>query len=122
MEKMISRFEDMEIWKRSSRLVVELYKLTMSGNFEKDWGLRDQIRRSAVSIPSNIAEGFDRDSKAEFKRFLFIARGSCAELKTQLYITKALEYADKTNIESYIKECQELSSMIQGMINHLNKK
>ena len=122
MQKMINRFEDMEIWKRSSRLVVELYKLTMSGNFEKDWGLRDQIRRSAVSIPSNIAEGFDRESKAEFRRFLFIARGSCAELKTQLYITQALEYSNKAIIESHIKECQELSSMIQGMINHLNKK
>ena len=80
MSNGVNRFEDLEVWKRSCRVAVEMYKITETDKISSDWGLRDQLRRSAVSIPSNIAEGFGRDSDAEFKRFLLIAKGSCAEL------------------------------------------
>jgi four helix bundle protein len=116
------RLEEIEVWKRSCRLAVELYKLTKSGEFEKDWGLRDQIRRAAVSIPSNIAEGYERDTAAEFNRFAMIARGSCGELRTQLYITQAIGYLDKKIVTDLINECIELSSMITSLGNYLKSK
>jgi four helix bundle protein len=72
--------ENLGVWKRSCRLSVELYKLL------RDFGFRDQVTRSALSVPSNIAEGYERDSSKEFSRFLKIAKGSCGELRTQLYI------------------------------------
>ena len=75
--------ESLEVWKRSCRLSVDLYRLLRNC---KDYGLKDQITRSALSVPSNIAEGYERDSTAEFLRFLRIAKGSCGELRTQLYI------------------------------------
>ncbi|NQS98991.1 MAG: four helix bundle protein [candidate division Zixibacteria bacterium] len=122
MEKLFKKIEDIEIWKRSCRLAVEIYKLTGQGPFDKDWGLRDQIRRAAVSIPSNIAEGFERESSAEFKRFLLIAKGSCGELRTQLYIAQALGYIAKLEVERLIGECIEISSMISSLISHLRKQ
>ena len=119
MNKSVRRFEDLEVWKRSCRLVVEIYKITGSGEIEKDWGLKDQLRRSAVSIPSNIAEGFDRDSNTEFKRFLFIAKGSTAELKTQIYITESIGFIDKEISRPIIQECDEISRMIGSLIKYL---
>jgi len=77
------RLEEIELWQRGCRLAVDIYKITSFGQLEKDWGLKDQIRRAAVSIPSNVAEGFERDTDAEFSRFASIAKGSCAELRTQ---------------------------------------
>jgi four helix bundle protein len=100
MKMMFKKIEDIEAWKRGCRLAVEIYKETNSDPFSKDWGLRDQIRRSVVSIPSNIAEGFERESSAEFKRFLLIAKGSCGELRTQLYIAQALEYITKARLSN----------------------
>ena len=118
---MFKKIEDIEVWKRGCRLAVEIYKSTGKGAFEKDWGLRDQIRRAAVSIPSNIGEGYERDSFAEFIRFLRIAKGSCGEIRTQLYIAQALGYLKTTVAEQTIKECIEISSMISGLISHLSK-
>jgi len=96
--------------------------LTTQGQLGKDWGIRDQIIRAAVSIPSNIAEGYERESTAEFKRFLLIAKGSCGELRTQIYIAQALNYIQKQDAEPLIKECIEISSMISGLIRHLKKQ
>ena len=122
MEKNFKRIEDIEVWKRGCRLTVNIYKITGSGEFEKDWGFKDQIRRSALSIPSNIAEGFERDSDAEFKHFLNIAKGSCGELRTQLYIAQAVDHLKKECTEKFVKECQEISAMIHSLINHLKSK
>ena len=116
------KLEDIEVWKRSCRLAVDIYKLTAVEEISKDWSLRDQIRRSSVSIPSNIAEGYERDSNAEFSRFLKIAKGSCGELRTQLYIVKALELIPQEIIDKFLKETIELSSMLQGMITYLQAK
>lgn len=119
---MFKKIEDMDVWKRGCRLAIEIYNATNNRSFDRDWGLRDQIRRSAVSIPSNIAEGYERESSAEFKRFLLIAKGSCGELRTQLYIAQALDYILKTKVEQMIDECKEISSMMSGLIRHLRTK
>jgi len=83
------KFEDIEVWKRSARLSAELYKFFVGCN---DFGFRDQITRSGLSIPSNIAEGSERDSKKDFIRFLQYAKGSCGELRTQVYIGMDIDY------------------------------
>ena len=83
MKDKITRFEDYEVWKISMRLVVEIYKSLKDCH---DYGLRDQMQRAAVSIPSNFSEGYERQSNKEFIRFLYIAKGSCGELRTQLYL------------------------------------
>ncbi len=118
---MFSKLEEIEVWKRGCRLAVNVYKLTAEGSFSKDWGLRDQVRRSAISIPSNIAEGYERSSNNEFRRFLMIAKGSCGELRTQLLISKAIGYESNDEMKNILQECTEISSMIQGLFNKLNK-
>jgi four helix bundle protein len=90
------RFEDLEVWQLSRELVKSIYKLTSGTRFSKDFGLANQIQRSAVSIMSNIAEGFERKSKKEFISFLSIAKGSCGELRSQLYIGLDLSYINKS--------------------------
>ena len=112
---MFRRIEDIEVWKRGCRLAVKIFKLSEHERIARNWGLRDQIQRSALSIPSNVAEGYERNSRAEFKRFLMIAKGSCAELRTQLYIIQALEFIQNEEIKELLKECSEISSMIQSL-------
>jgi four helix bundle protein len=112
-------FEDIEVWKRSCHLVCTIYDLTHNGIFSKDWGLRDQVRRAAVSIPSNITEGFERDSKAEFIRFLTISKGSAGELRTQVYIAKKLNYLNEKQYKMIIEELREISMMLAGLIRKL---
>jgi len=109
-------FEELEVWKRSCRLAVEICR-AMSGS--NNFGLREQIQRSAVSIPSNISEGCERDSRPDFIRFLRIAKGSAAELRTQVYIALKLEILTKAESERYIAELKEISAMLQGLIRSL---
>ena len=113
------KLEDIEVWKRRCRLAVSIYQFTASISFDKFWALREQILKSAVPIPSIIAEGYERDSSTEFKRFLLIAKGSCAELRTQLYIIKALYVFDPEQVIYFINECMEIASMLQSMIRYL---
>lgn len=116
----IQSFEDLEVWKRSSRLAVDI---CVSLNSSNDYALRNQMERSSVSVPSNIAEGSERDSTADFTRFLRIAKGSCAELRTQLYILQAtLKELGKPTLEKgdqMIAETKELAPMLQSLINGL---
>ena len=88
MSNVVHKFEDLNVWKEAMLLTRDVYRELKNC---KNFGLRDQMQRSAVSIPSNIAEGFERNSNKEFIRFLYIALGSCAELRTQLYITIDIE-------------------------------
>ena len=115
------RFEELEIWKRSARLASDL---CVALNTSKQFAIRDQIQRSAISIPSNIAEGSERDSNKDFQRFLKYSKASCAELRTQLLIYKDIsQKTNETNIpdlDSKIKETRELSAMLQSFINKLN--
>ncbi len=112
------KFEDLEVWKRSSRLCADLYK-----HFQniKDFGFRDQITRSALSIPSNIAEGVERDSKKDFSRFLQYAIGSCGELRTQIYIGIEINYIEPAVGKKWIQETKELSAMLVGLRNSIRK-
>ena len=107
-------FENLEVWQRSCRLAVEICKLLKN---RKEYALKDQMSRSAISIASNIAEGAERGSKAEFIRFLNIAKGSAAELRTQMYIASKLGVIipDEKAIE-LISELKEISNMLQGLI------
>ena len=113
MDEKTFNFEDLEIWKEGMRLCVSIYKLM---NNCKDFGFKDQIQMAAVSIPSNIAEGFERQTNKEFIHFLYIAKGSCGELRTQIYLTKDLEYMNKDDYENKLKQAKLLSSKIQNFI------
>jgi len=112
MKDKIERFEDLKIWQASVELAVSLYRELANC---KDYGLRDQIQRSAVSIPSNIAEGFDRNSNKEFVRFLKISKSSCAELRTQLIIADRIKLLSNSDM---IEETKKLSAMIQALITY----
>jgi four helix bundle protein len=107
-------FEDLEVWKRSCRLAVEICSLVKDS---RDYILRDQMSRAAISIASNIAEGAERGSNAEFIRFLNIAKGSAAELRTQLYITAKLgSIFSEEKVIALIVEVKEISKMLQGLV------
>jgi len=116
------RLEDIDAWKEGCRLAVKAYKLTQKEAFSKDFGLRDQLRRSAVSISSNIAEGFERDSPKDFVRFLRIAKGSAGELRTQLYIARSLGYLTKEESEQLVDHALHISSMISRLIQYLERE
>ncbi len=110
-------FEDLEVWKRGCRQALEIYAVLKS---TKDFGLKNQMERAAVSVPSNIAEGAERDSPKEFIRFLNIAKGSNAELRTQIYLATKLGIIVDPN--ALIQEAREISAMLQGLIGSLRKK
>ena len=88
----VRTFEDLEIWKDARALTREIYQLTRDSKFSNDFALRDQIRRAAVSIMSNIAEGFERGGNQEFIQFLYVAKASCGEVRSQLYVTLDQSY------------------------------
>jgi four helix bundle protein len=95
---------------------VEVFRTTGESAWDREWALKDQMRRAALSIPSNIAEGYERGTAPEFKRFSMIAKGSCGELRTQLYVAQALALISKDKATPLLKECREISSMIVGLI------
>jgi four helix bundle protein len=107
------RFEDLQVWKRASRLSADLYKRLAK---LKDYGFRDQITRSGLSISSNIAEGFERTSQKECVTFLSYAKGSCGELRSQVHIGLDIGYIDEETGKTWIKEATEISSMLSGLI------
>jgi four helix bundle protein len=113
------RFEDLEVWKRSVQLCSEIYRELRE---LKDWGFRDQITRSALSIPSNIAEGVERLSAPDCIRFLGYAKGSCGELRTQIYIGLEIDYINQETGNKWHKETIELSSMLAGFMKSKNQK
>jgi len=112
--------KELDVWKESIEFVVEIYKIT--GTFPKEelYGLISQIRRSSISIPSNIAEGSARNSDKEFIQFLYISLGSMAELETQIIISKELNYIN--DITSVINRINKIKQMILGLIKYLKKK
>ena len=113
------RFEEIESWKKAREITRLIYKITSDGNFARDFGLRDQIRRASVSIASNIAEGFERDGTKEFVQFLYIAKGSAAEVKTQLYIALDLGYTTQHDFNLLFRLADEIGKLIGGMIKYL---
>ncbi|MEA3310763.1 MAG: four helix bundle protein [candidate division WOR-3 bacterium] len=115
----IKRFEDLEVWQLARKLVKQIYELSRRTKLSKDFGLRNQLQRSAVSIMSNIAEGFERKTKKEFIQFLNIAKASSGELRSQLYVTLDLEYLDKVTFENVYNLCEKISKSIAGFIKYL---
>jgi len=115
----IEKFEDIEAWQKSRELTRLIYRMTSQGNWAKDFGLRDQIRRAAVSVMSNIAEGFERGGSAEFCRFLTMAKGSSGEVRSQLYLALDMSYIDQREFDNACKMARITSSMIAGLIGYL---
>jgi len=113
MENKIKSFEDLFIWQESLQLCFDIYD-SLSGC--KEFSLRDQIQKSSVSVPSKIAEGFERETDKEFIRFLYFARGSSGELRTQLYIAKHLKIIDEETCLSFIDKTKRNASMIYNLI------
>lgn len=109
-------FRDLLVWQKSKELAVHIYKISNQGELHNDYGLRDQIRRSAVSISSNIAEGDERDTNKESIRFLYIAKGSLAELRTQLEIAHEIQYIENKVYSELENECDEIGRMIGKLI------
>ncbi len=117
----IKQFEDLEVWQKARELTRLVYRISSEGHFTKDFGLRDQIRRASVSIMSNISEGFERSGDKEFKQFLSIAKGSCGELRAQLYIAFDQLYITKEIFEFASNKSLEVSRMIHGLMKYLQK-
>lgn len=108
-------FENLEVWKRSSTLAVDVYQALKTC---RERHLRDQITRSAISVPSNIAEGFERNSNKQFAQFLLIAKGSCGELRTQIQLCQRMGLLSDQIAFRLHTEAVEISRMLQGLINH----
>ena len=111
-------FEDLEVWKQACRLAVRVYDELRDC---RDFGLKDQMTRCAVSIPSNIAEGAERDSRKEYIRFLHIAKGSAAELRTQAYIAGQIGLLEKATVTEIAADLKHISATLQSIANTLKK-
>jgi four helix bundle protein len=117
----IEQFEDIEAWKLARESTKLIYAASSSGDFARDFGLRDQIRRSSVSILSNIAEGFERDGDKEFIRFLSIAKGSCAEARAQLYVALDQGYITREVFDKTYGSLLETGKRIGGFMKYLQQ-
>lgn len=119
----VETFEDLDVWKRGCALTVEVH-VTLAES--KDYALRNQMERSSLSIPSNIAEGCERDSTADFIKFLRYSKGSCGELRTQLYVSERVRQRlgapPLEGSRAMIQETREISRMLQGLINSLKRR
>ena len=113
------KFEDLEVWKEARLLVNRIYDLSGDTAFAKDFGLRDQIRRAAISVLSNIAEGYERDSDIEFGRYLSIAKGSAGEIRAQLYIARDRYYISETDFQATKTAAESLGRRIARFIAYL---
>ena len=118
----IERFEDIEAWKKARELAKEIYAISNEGLFSRDFGLRDQIRRAAVSVMANIAEGFDRGGNRELIQFLFIAKGSTAEVQAQLYVALDAGYLKHEQFQQLYDLAGDTSRLIGGFIRYLKSR
>lgn len=118
---MAQAFEDLDVWRDSRRLAKQVYEVTGQGRFRQDWDLTRQMRRSAVSVMSNIAEGFDRGTNKDFVRFLHIAKGSVSELRAQLYLAQDLGYARVEQFSALLTGYESLGRRISGLVAYLER-
>jgi four helix bundle protein len=113
-------FEEIIAWQKSRELNIDFYSITnLSISFSKDFGLRDQMRRSSISISSNIAEGFERETTKEFIRFLYIAKASAGEFRSQLYLANDLKYISIEEYEKLNLKINDISKLLSGLIKYL---
>lgn len=115
----VKNFEDLEIWKDARLLTRAVYQFTKDIKFSKDYTLRDQIRRAAISIMSNIAEGFERGGNQEFIQFLYVAKASCGEVRSQLYVALDQFYIPEEPFDDVNRSFRRLSIMISNLIDYL---
>jgi four helix bundle protein len=115
----IETYRDLEIWKKSIEVVKDIYKLTEKFPKQETYGLVSQMRRSAISIPSNVAEGFKRYHNKEYKQFLHITLGSCAELETQIIIAKELKYIQQNDEAALLEKLDHIGRMITNLLKKL---
>jgi four helix bundle protein len=111
----INRFEDLVAWKKARSLTKKIYECSRRGQFARDFGLCGQIQRAAVSIMSNIAEGFERGGRREFHQFLSTAKASCAELRSQLYVALDVQYLGQKEFAELLLQAEEVARIIGGL-------
>ena len=119
---MLKNYKELKVWQKSYKLCLDVYKRTGSFPKEEIYGLVSQIRRSAVSVPSNIAEGYGRKTTADYTRFLYIAYGSLCELETQIMLSNDLRYLDQVNLKSLRADLSEVERMLKALIRSLENK
>ncbi len=117
----MGKFQELRVWQKSKDLAVYIYQVTGKGQFAKDYSLKDQIRRAAVSIPSNIAEGDELDTNKQAVKFFYISKGSCAEVLTQAIIALEIGYLEKKDFLHIEQECQAISGMLTRLIQVRSK-
>jgi len=115
----VKAFEDLEVWKEARRLTQAIYRVTRAEKFSKDFSLRDQIQRATVSVMSNIAEGFERGGNQEFIQFLYVAKASCGDVRSQLYVALDQSYVAQKDCDNESKSFRRLSIMISNLIDYL---
>jgi four helix bundle protein len=115
------RFEDIEAWQKARELVKAVYGVTADGAFARDFGLRDQIRRAVVSVLSNIAEGFERGGDKEFSQFLAVAKGSCGEVRAQLYVALDQRYINEEQFDTLSGNAVQISRLLAGLMTYLRQ-
>lgn len=117
----IEKFEDILAWQKGRELTQLIYRATRKGEFAKDFALRDQIRRAVISITSNIAEGFERGGNKEFIQFLSHSKGSCGEVRSQLYVALDEAYVNQTQWQQLHDRCLEISRLLDGFVKYLQQ-
>ena len=117
----IVRFEDLDAWRIARELTREVYRVSSSEKFARDFGLKDQIRKASVSIMSNIAEGFERDGNREFRNFLSIGKGSAGEVRSQLYVALDQGYISEAEFRFLYEQACESARVIAGLSNYLKR-
>jgi four helix bundle protein len=114
-------FRELRVWQVGKALAVRVYSLTKDGEISRDYGLAGQMQRAAVSVASNIAEGYERNSDKEFVRFLLIAKGSLSELRTQLEIAREIKYVHQDRYNEIEQTCKQLAGMLTNLIKARKK-
>jgi four helix bundle protein len=114
-------FEDIDAWKKGRELVNEIYQITGKSPFDRDFALKDQMRRAGISVVSNIAEGFERDGNKEFVQYLSVSKGSVGEVRSQLYLAMDLQYISEDEFKRINKLASEAGKLIAGLINYLKR-
>lgn len=115
------KFEEIQAWKLARVLANRIYDVTSQPDFSHDYGLRYQIQRASISILSNIAEGFERSGDKEFVQFLYVAKGSCGEVRSQLYLAHDRYYVSEEDFEELLKKALQLSRLLAGLIKYLRQ-
>lgn len=118
----VRKFEDLVAWQKARLLTKGIYLLTASEEFSRDYGLKGQIQRAAVSVMSNIAEGFERSGLPEFHQFLVIAKGSCAEVRSQLYIALDIGYISEVEFDQTSLLAEEVGKIIGGLRSSIKRQ